>query len=556
MSHPHRLDPALGAIDASVRAALRVAGLPETEPELERPKQAAHGDWATSVALRLAKPVGQPPRQLAEQIVAHLEAPETVAEVSIAGPGFINFRYAPAHYAALVRRIIEAGAGFGTHVVDRDARERVNVEFVSANPTGPLHVGAGRWAATGDAMAALLTACGHEVVREYYVNDAGEQIRRFGESVAFAATGRTLGDEHYRGAVIAEIGDELAKRHGREVFDDVERTGTLAVEAMRQRIAEVLERMGVHYDVWFSERDGLHASGAITATLDDLVSRGVTYEDDGALFLATSAHGDDKDRVLVRSDGRPTYFAADCAYLRDKAARADRLFYLLGADHHGYVARLHGAAACLGIDPARVEIRIGQLVNLLRDGTPVRMSKRSGETVDLGEVLDEVGVDVTRYHFLRQGLDTAIDFDLAVVAQQSMENPVYYVQYAHARINSLIRTADERGFDHGEAADANLGALTHPAELDLLTMMDQLPLVVAEAAELRATQRLARYAEELAGTFHRFYTECRVLVEGAEDGSDPAAVTIARARYFLAVAARQVLANTLSLLRVSAPDRM
>jgi arginyl-tRNA synthetase len=305
--------------------------------------------------------------------------------------------------------------------------------------------------------------------------------------------------------------------------------------------------------VWFSERLGLHESGAVEETLKDLRERGVTFEADGALFLRTTDHGDDKDRVLVRSDGRPTYFAADCAYMRDKWARATsdgsagRLYYLLGADHHGYVGRLKAAASCLGIPPERLEIRIGQMVNLLRDGQPVKMSKRAGETIDLDEVIDEVGVDVTRYHFLRQGLDTTVDFDLAVVAEQSMENPVYYVQYAHARINSLVRTADERGFDHGTLEAADLSVLDHPAEMELLKAMAQLPEVVAEAAELRATQRLARYAEELAGTFHRFYTECRVLVD------DDA---VARARYWLAVAARQVLANALGLLRVSAPERM
>jgi arginyl-tRNA synthetase len=294
----------------------------------------------------------------------------------------------------------------------------------------------------------------------------------------------------------------------------------------------------------------------------------VTYEQDGAVFLRTTEHGDDKDRVLVRSDGRPTYFAADCGYLRDKwrrvtaddtAATTGRLYYLLGADHHGYVARLKAAAACLGLPADRVEVRIGQFVNLLRGGEPVRMSKRAGATVDLGEVVEEVGSDVTRYHFLRQGLDTTIDFDLAVVAEQSMENPVYYVQYAHARIASLVRWADERGFEHGTLEDADLRLLTHPAESALLSEMAQLPLVVSEAAELRATQRLARYAEDLAATFHRFYTECRVIAPEDPDRSaeEQAALdAVGRARYWLAVAAKQTLANALALLRVSAPERL
>ncbi|MEX2328519.1 MAG: arginine--tRNA ligase [Nitriliruptoraceae bacterium] len=572
MARPERTDPVLAALDACLRDTFTARSLPDVEPELERPKIAEHGDWATSAALRMAKQAGRPPRDVAQEIVDHLQVPDVVAEVSIAGPGFVNFRFAHRYHEDLVRRIVASGAGFGQLEPD-GRRETINIEFVSANPTGPLHVGAGRWAATGDAIAALVEASGHEVVREYYVNDAGEQIRRFGESVVLVDRGAPLGDEHYRGAVVGDIAARLRAAHDGRTLDEVAGAvapteasvvdpdvgatiGSWAVEVVRGDIESVLERMGVHYDVWYSEQQGLHESGAIEATLDALRASGTTYEQDGALFLSTSAHGDDKDRVLVRSDGRPTYFAADCAYLRDKWERSDRLFYLLGADHHGYVARVLAAAECLGIPRERVEIRIGQLVNLLRGGEPVRMSKRSGTTIDLSEVLDEVGVDVTRYHFLRQGLDTTVDFDLDVVAQQSMDNPVYYVQYAHARISSLIRTADDRGFDHGPLEDADLTILVHPAELELLRAMAQLPAVVAEAAELRATQRLARYAEELAATFHRFYGECRVLVEGAEDGSDPEAVRVSRARYWLAVASRQVLANALDLLRVDAPDRM
>ena len=590
MAKPDLVDPALAELARRLRAALAAAGLPDADPELEKPKVAEHGDWASTLALRLAKSVGRPPREVAAAIVDHLEPPVEVAEVSIAGPGFVNFRLSHRYHEDLVRRVIAEGERYGRRRRHEDERERVNVEFVSANPTGPLHVGAGRWAATGDAIAALFEADGHEVVREYYVNDAGEQVRRFGESVALVGQGESLTEHHYRGAYVTEIAEQLASEHGEQLFtaipeQEVElaggtvdhagrvaganagefmedvvswsgdprvdpriaaRVGVLAVESMRRRIEAQLHQLGVDFDVWFSER-ALHESGAIEATVGQLAAGGHTYEADGAVFLRTTEHGDDKDRVLVRSDGRPTYFAADCAYMREKWSRADRLYYLLGADHHGYVVRLKAAAACLDIPPDQVEIRIGQLVNLLRDGAPVRMSKRAGEAIDLDEVVAEVGVDVTRYHFLRQGLDTTVDFDLALVAQQSMENPVYYVQYAHARITSLVRTADERGFDHGTIEDAELGRLVHPAELELLTTMARLPLVVAEAAELRATQRLARYAEELAATFHRFYTECRVLQEDDELG---------RARYWLAVAARKALAKALGLLRVSAPDRM
>lgn len=573
MTRPEDLDPVLADLAGRLTAALDALGLPAADADLERPRDPDHGDWASTVALRLAGGSDRPPRELAEQIVERLDPPEHVGDVTVAGPGFINVRLAPSYFAERIRRIVREGEDHGQRRVAEGERERVNVEFVSSNPTGPLHVGHGRWAATGDAIAALIEASGHQVHREYYVNDTGEQVRRLGESVVLAARGQPLSDDHYRGDYIREIAQQLTAELGDEVVGGPgpdgdagspgrvdaelsEKVGELAVRRILDRIGGVLHRMGVDYDTWFSERT-LHVRGAIDATLEQLAEAGHTYEADGAVFLTTSEHGDDKDRVLVRSDGRPTYFAADCAYLRDKWARADRLFYLLGADHHGYVARLKAAAACLGIPPDRVEVTIGQMVGLLRGGEPVRMSTRAGEFVTLEEVIDEVGVDVTRYHFLRQSLDTAFDFDLVEVVRQSMDNPVYYVQYAHARISSLIRTADERGFDHGRVGEVDLTVLDHPAEVELSRRLAELPEIVAEAAELRATQRLARYAEDLAGSFHRFYTECRVLgipEEELRGGVD--AITLGRARYWLAVAARQVLANALGLLRVSAPDRM
>ena len=563
------IDPTVALLATAVRDALERLGLPSQDPALERPKDPDHGEWATTIALRVAKAAGRAPRELADALAAELAALPEVDAVEVAGPGFVNFRLSDVAHAALVRRILDEGPAYGRRPAGTAGH--VNVEFVSANPTGPLHLGAGRWAATGDAIAALLEAVGHRVTREYYVNDVGEQIRRFGASIVRTDRGLPLEEDDYHGDYVPGLAAELREQHGATLLDGEGATpaaaadvahvadgvGAAGVARMRERIEGQLAELGVTFDVWTSE-GRLHDEGAIEATIEQLRAAGHTEERDGALFLRTSEHGDDKDRVLVRSDGRPTYFAADCAYMRDKRSRADHCIYLLGADHHGYVARLKAAAACLGLDPATVEIRIGQLVNLLRDGEAVRLSKRSGEMITLDEALSEMGADVARYHFLRQNLDTTIDLDLAVVAAQSMENPVYYVQYAHARVASLLRQAVERGFDPGTAADADLSLLTHPAERVLLRTMSSLPHVIADAAEARATQRLTRYAEELAATFHRFYAECRVLDDDpdADDATRARLLASSRARYWLVTAARQVLANALGVLRVSAPERM
>lgn len=563
------IDPTVALLATAVSDALDRLGLPSQDPALERPKDPDHGEWATTIALRVAKAAGRPPRELADALAAELAALPEVAAVEVAGPGFVNFRLSDVAHTALVHRILEQGVEYGR--LPAGTASHVNVEFVSANPTGPLHLGAGRWAATGDAIAALLEAAGHRVTREYYVNDVGEQIRRFGASIVRTDRGLPLEEDDYHGDYVPGLAAELREQHGAALLDGAGATpaaaadvadvadgvGAAGVARMRERIEGQLAELGVTFDVWTSE-GRLHDEGAIEATIEQLRAAGHTEERDGALFLRTSEHGDDKDRVLVRSDGRPTYFAADCAYMRDKRSRADHCIYLLGADHHGYVARLKAAAACLGLDPATVEIRIGQLVNLLRDGEAVRLSKRSGEMITLDEALSEMGADVARYHFLRQNLDTTIDLDLAVVAAQSMENPVYYVQYAHARVASLLRQAVERGFDPGTAADADLSLLTHPAERVLLRTMSSLPHVIADAAEARATQRLTRYAEELAATFHRFYAECRVLDDDpdADDETRARLLASSRARYWLVTAARQVLANALGVLRVSAPERM
>ncbi len=552
MVRPEQIDPVLADVARRVRVALVAAGLPDAEPLFERPRQPEHGDWATPVALGLAREAKQSPRVIAERLVDQLEVPELVGAVEVAGPGFVNFRFSHRYFEEVVRRVLREGEAYGRRTRPRQEVEYVNLEFVSANPTGPLHVGAGRWAAAGDSIAALLEADGHDVDREYYLNDTGEQIRRFGESVLRAARGEPLTAEHYRGAYVAEIAGEIRSAHGEGFFagsedETVERVSESATGRMVAHIRELLHRLGVDYDVWFSER-ALHEGGEVKATVEALDEAGLTFTQQGAIYLRTSEFGDDKDRVLVRSDGRPTYFAADCAYLRNKRDRGyDRMIYLLGADHHGYVVRLEAAAAALGMNSGSVEARIGQMVNLLREGEPVRMSKRAGDFVTLDEVVEEVGVDVTRYHFLRQSLDTAIDFDLAEVVSASMDNPVYYVQYAHARIASILRNADDSGFDSGSQEAAALDLLTEATEEELLRRLAELPEVVAEAAEMRAPHRLARYAENLAGSFHRFYTECRVL--GVRED-------VGRARYWLAVAAKGVLANALTLLRVSAPERM
>ena len=553
------VDPTVAQLGAAVRAALGRLGLPDGDPALERPKDPDHGDWATTIALRVARAAGRPPRDVAADLARELGDLPEVAAVEVAGPGFVNFRLSAAARAGLVRRILTAGEDYGRS--ELGGGRHVNVEFVSANPTGPLHLGSGRWAATGDAIAALLAATGHRVTREYYVNDVGEQVRRFGASLVRADRGLPPEEDDYRGPHVAALAADLRVQHGALLDGDVDAiadaVGAAGVTEMRARIEATLAGLGVAFDVWTRE-GSLHASGGLDRALARLRDGGHTDERDGALFLRTTDFGDDKDRVLVRSDGRPTYFASDCAYLADKLGRAEHCIYLLGADHHGYVARLRAAAACLGEDPARVEIVIGQLVNLLRDGEPVKLSKRSGDIVTIDEVLEEVGSDVLRYHFLRQNLDTTMDLDLAVITARSMDNPVYYVQYAHARVASLARQAVERGFDPGDPAEAELELLDHPAELALLRALSGLPHAVADAAEARATQRLTRYAEDLAATFHRFYAECRVLEDDpdADDATRTRMLASSRARYWLVTAARQVLANALGILRVGAPERM
>jgi len=527
-----------------VRAALTRAGLPDAEPTLERPRQREHGDWATNVALTLAKPTGRPPRDIAQAVVDHLQLPDDVAGVDVAGPGFVNFRLSHGALEQIVRTAVDQGDAWGRQQPVGETA-RANLEFVSANPTGPLHVGAGRWAAVGDALGNLLAAVGWEVTREYYLNDAGSQMRKFADSVAAAMRGEEPPEDGYRGAYIAELAEDL-QAAGVDPGDPAT-VEQAAYARMLERIRETLAAFGVAFDVWFSERE-LHRSGAVEQAAQQLQDTGHAYLHDGAVWLRTTDFGDDKDRVLIRASGAPTYFAADCAYMEAKFARGfDLCIYLLGAGHSGYVARLQAIAAAQGRKPDQVEVLIGQNVNLLRAGEAVTMSKRTGDLVTFDELITEVGSDAARYTLLRTSTDQTLDFDIAEVVRQHRENPVYYVQYSHARIAGIMRTATARGVSPGQVADAALERLTHDAEEELIRRIGAYPETVACAAGLRAPHRIAHYAEDLAEGFHRFYTECQVIGDDED---------LTRARYWLCVAARQTLVNALGLLGVSAPDRM
>jgi arginyl-tRNA synthetase len=524
-------------------------------PALERPRLAEHGDWASNVALVLAKAAKAPPRKVAEAMVARLELPDWVESVAVAGPGFVNVRLAQRWFGGLARRVLREGDAFGRS--DFGGGEKVQVEFISANPTGPLHVGNARWAAFGDALASLLDATGYQVEREYYCNDTGAQVELLGASVEaayLALLGRpaTPPPDGYKGSYIGELAKELELERHDELadLDPAERRQRVADWAYRKVLGWVqrtLERFGVQFDVWFSERS-LHESGAIEETIAELREHGVVTERDGATWLLTSQFGDDKDRPLIRSNGVPTYFAADAAYFRDKRRRGfARIIYVWGADHHGYVGRMRATIRAFGEGDEVAEFLIGQMVNLVRGGEPVKMSKRAGDYVTFDDLVDEVGKDAARYTMLRFSIDAPIDFDLEAVARQSMDNPVYYVQYAHARIASVLRTGREQGFEPKPVEQADLGLLTHPTEGALLRQLAGFEELVVVATVQRAPHRLTRYAEDLAASFHRFYGECRVLSDDPE---------LSSARWWLCVATRQILANTLALAGVEAPERM
>ncbi|GAB3599302.1 arginine--tRNA ligase [Kineococcus gypseus] len=552
---PAELSTALrDALTSAVQAgelSLDPADVP-AEVRVERPKNRDHGDWATSVALQLAKRAARPPREVATVLQQRLLAVPGVRAVDIAGPGFLNVTLDAAAAGELARAVVEAGAAYGTAA--EPTGEKVNLEFVSANPTGPIHLGGTRWAAVGDSLARILTAAGAEVTREYYFNDHGAQIDRFARSLLAAAHGEPTPEDGYGGAYIGDIAQqvlarvpgllELPREEQQEAF---RREG---VELMFTEIRKSLADFGVEFDVYFHE-DSLHTSGAVERAVARLRELGRVYEADGATWLRTSDFGDDKDRVVVKSDGQPAYISGDLAYYLDKRERGfERCVLMLGADHHGYVGRMMAMCAAFGDTPGvNLEILIGQLVRLLRNGVPVRMSKRAGTVVTLEDLVEQVGVDAARYSLVRSSVDTSIDIDLDLLLKRSNDNPVYYVQYAHARTANVAVNAAAAGVRREDAFDPVL--LTDETESLLLAALAEFPSVVARAGELREPHRVARYLEELAGRFHKFYDACRVTPRAGEEVTD-----VHRTRLWVNDATRQVLANGLALLGVSAPERM
>jgi arginyl-tRNA synthetase len=541
-----------------VRSALKAAAAddlvekPDIAVDFERPRKREHGDWATNVALAAAGRGGNP-RAVAEALVERLPQSELVDHVEVAGPGFLNFHLSPAWLHDVVRRAARPGSGFARSDVGSGTS---NVEYVSANPTGPVNVVNGRHAAVGDAIANLLRATGHEVTREFYVNDAGRQVRLFAESLA-ARYLQQLGhdavvsDDGYQGDYVVELARDIVAEVGDRYLDShederVEAMFELGVARTLDQMRASLERFGSEFDVWFSERD-LYDRKEVDAALSRLRDSGMVEERDGALWFLSSRFGDDKDRVVVRSNGEPTYLASDAAYLMDKFRRGfDHLIYLWGADHHGTIPRLLGAAEALGFDRRRVEIRIVQMVTISRGGEAVKASKRAGVLVPLDELVDEVGVDAARYTFLTRSIESHLDFDIELAKEQAPENPVYYVQYAHARICSILRRTDDLGTTL-DVESAPLDRLGHPSEDALMRKLASYEEVVPEAARLRAPQRITRLVEELAATFSAFYRDCRVLSEDED---------LSRARLALCVATKAVIADALGLLGVTAPERM
>jgi arginyl-tRNA synthetase len=540
----------LAAVAACVENGELAVGVPD-EVVIERPKSKDHGDYSTNVALQLAKPAGMAPRAVAELVATRLRQVDGIDTVEVAGPGFLNVRLAGAALGEVARQVVAAGSSYGGN--DQASGQNVNLEFVSANPTGPIHIGGVRWAAVGDALARLLQASGAKVTREYYFNDHGAQIDRFARSLLAAAKGEPTPEDGYGGdyiqditqRVLALVPDALQQHDPQEVFREH------GVQLMFNEIKQSLHDFGVDFDVFFHE-NALHESGAVERAVARLRALGHIYEKDGAVWLRTTEFGDDKDRVVIKSDGVPAYISGDLAYYLDKRERGfDRCVIMLGADHHGYIGRLMAMCAAFGDTPhVNLEILIGQLVNLLKDGQPLRMSKRAGNVLTLEDLVDAIGKDAARYALARSSADSTLDIDLDVWSQQKSDNPVWYVQYAATRAASVLRNAGELGIEVAPGADVSL--LIHDREQELLLALAEFPQVVASAASLREPHRVARYLEEkVAKAAQRYWDECQVLPKGDE----PIAATTAP-RLLLWRATRIVLENGLGLLGVSAPERM
>ena len=544
------------AIKAALERAFKAGSLSGQIPEaikLERPKDRDHGDYATSIALQLAKPAGKNPRDVAQIICDLLAGTEGISKVDIAGPGFINITLNRANQAELVTTILKATKDYGKG--SALAGVRINLEFISANPTGPLHLGHTRWAAVGDSLGRVLSAAGADVKREFYINDRGNQMDLFGASVEAAALGNPIPEDGYKGAYISDLAKEVvASNASITSLPEGERHPAFREAAYALQLKDqqrVLDTFGTHFDVWFSERS-LHDQGAVEHGLEKLRKQGHVFEEEGAIWLRTTDFGDDKDRVLTKSDGSLTYFSSDTAYYINKRERGfDICIYMLGADHHGYVGRLKAIAACAGDDPEyNIHVLIGQLVKIMEGGEEVKLSKRAGTIITLEELVEKVGVDAARYTLIRYPVDTPMVMDIDILKRNTNENPVYYVQYAHARIAAVLRNADELKIPVDLAA-FDSSQLIHDRENELLGALAEFPRVVQSAAELRQPHRVARYLEELAGTYHGFYADCRVLPMGEENPSP-----LHTARLLLCASTKQVIKNGLDLLGVSAPERM
>ena len=556
MSMPSQLEQLEATIKGAISRAIQANSLSGAVPDsikLERPKDRSHGDYATSIALQISKPMGKNPREVAQVILDQLTGNESINKVEIAGPGFINITLNRASQAQLVETIVAAKDAYG--LGKSLSGIKINLEFISANPTGPLHLGHTRWAAVGDALGRVLTAAGAQVTREFYINDRGNQMDLFGKSVEAVALGQPVPENGYQGDYIKDLATEVVKENaGIKELAPAIRTEAFREAAYKVQLKDqqrVLEVFNTHFDVWFSERS-LHDQGAVEHGVEKLRKQGHVFQSEGATWLRTTDFGDDKDRVITKANGELTYFASDTAYYINKRERGfDVCIYMLGADHHGYINRLRATAACAGDNPDyNIDVLIGQLVKIMEGGQEVKLSKRAGTIITLEELVEKVGVDAARYTLIRYPVDTPMVMDIDVLKRNTNENPVYYVQYAHARIAAVLRNAVELGASL-ELKDFDPSQLTHDRENELLGALAEFPRVIESAAELREPHRVARYLEELAGTYHGFYNDCRVLPMGEEK-----LTAIHTARLLLCTATKQVLKNGLDLLGVSAPERM